>query len=475
MHGECARLASECVGRHLGSKSRLPYGVRPGVRDIVVSAAVGTINVAPMFNSSGGIIPIHEQKMAADIESKTVSRIPISDRTVAFACASAIVIAVVEVILDLATWVELDIATIYGIPLVLAAFTRNRRLLWGLAVALTLATFIAYTLQIPVGTFALREGLFVNRVLDAVALLVTASLVQMWMLSLDIREAQAQLLEEQNRKLEVANDLLVAHEAQIVSQNEELTRRRHEAEEASGRKTRLLNAVSHDIRNPVNTINLMAEVLRRTAEDPALAMQVPQMARRLQSNAQSLIALVSEVLDIAHLDSGLLQLHESTFSLNEFVDAKCRDLAPLAEAKSLQLTSEAPERTVRVRGDRVKLDRIVTNLVTNAIKFTTSGSVTLSTVVAADGAVAIRVRDTGVGIADDELGRIFDEFAQFNVPLGKLNGGWGLGLAISRRLANFIGASITVESELGRGTVFTVLLPRECVVDVAPVVLPGSW
>jgi signal transduction histidine kinase len=474
MHGECARLASECVGRHLGSKSRLPYGVRPGVRDIVVSAAVGTINVAPMFNSSGGIIPIHEQKMAADIESKTVSRIPISDRTVAFACASAIVIAVVEVILDLATWVELDIATIYGIPLVLAAFTRNRRLLWGLAVALTLATFIAYTLQIPVGTFALREGLFVNRVLDAVALLVTASLVQMWMLSLDIREAQAQLLEEQNRKLEVANDLLVAHEAQIVSQNEELTRRRHEAEEASGRKTRLLNAVSHDIRNPVNTINLMAEVIRRTAEDPALAMQVPQMARRLQSNAQSLIALVSEVLDIAHLDSGLLQLHESTFSLNEFVDAKCRDLAPLAEAKSLQLTSEAPERTVRVRGDRVKLDRIVTNLVTNAIKFTTSGSVTLSTVVAADGAVAIRVRDTGVGIADDELGRIFDEFAQFNVPLGKLNGGWGLGLAISRRLANFIGASITVESELGRGTVFTVLLPRECVVDVAPVVLPGS-
>jgi signal transduction histidine kinase len=224
----------------------------------------------------------------------------------------------------------------------------------------------------------------------------------------------------------------------------------------------------------VNTINLMAEVIRRTAEDPALAMQVPQMARRLQSNAQSLIALVSEVLDIAHLDSGLLQLHESTFSLNEFVDAKCRDLAPLAEAKSLQLTSEAPERTVRVRGDRVKLDRIVTNLVTNAIKFTTSGSVTLSTVVAADGAVAIRVRDTGVGIADDELGRIFDEFAQFNVPLGKLNGGWGLGLAISRRLANFIGASITVESELGRGTVFTVLLPRECVVDVAPVVLPGS-
>jgi signal transduction histidine kinase len=425
------------------------------------------------FNQSGGIVRA-PTKMISDIESKTVPRIPPSERTVAFAYVSAIVLAIIEIILDLGTWVELDIASIYGIPLVLAAFTRNRRLLWGLLVALMLATFVAYALQIPAGAFELHEALFVNRVLDAVALLLTAGLVHVWMLSLDVREAQAQLLEEQNRKLGVANDVLVAHEAQIVSQNEELALRRQEAEEASGRKTRLLNAVSHDIRNPVNTINLMAEVIRRTAEDPALAMQVPQMARRLQSNAQSLVALVSEVLDIAHLDSGLLQRHESTFSLNEFIDAKYRDLAPLAEAKSLQLTSEAPERTVRVRVDRVKLDRIVTNLVTNAIKFTKNGSVTLSAAVAGDGAVAIRVRDTGVGIAGDELGRIFDEFAQFNVPLGKLNGGWGLGLAISRRLANFIGAGISVESELGRGTVFTVQMARECVVDIAPVVLPGS-
>jgi signal transduction histidine kinase len=412
--------------------------------------------------------------MTTGIESKTVPRTPPSERTVAFAGVFAIALAIAEVIVDLGTWVELDIATIYGIPLVLAAFTRDRRLLWGLTVALTLATFIAYTLQIPVGAFTLHEALFVNRVLDAVALLLIAGLVHVWMLSRDIREAQAQLLEEQNRKLEVANDLLVAHEAQIVRQNEELTRRRHEAEEASGRKTRLLNAVSHDIRNPVNTINLMAEVIRRTAEDPALATQVPQMARRLQSNAQSLVALVSEVLDIAHLNSGLLQRRETTFSLNDFIDAKYRDHAPLAEAKSLQLISEAPERTVRVRADRVKLDRIVTNLVTNAIKFTTSGSVTLSAAVAPDGAVAIRVRDTGVGIADHELGHIFDEFAQFNVPLGNLNGGWGLGLAISRRLVNFIGATLGVESELGRGTVFTVLLPRECMVDIAPVVLHGS-
>ena len=140
----------------------------------------------------------------------------------------------------------------------------------------------------------------------------------------DRLESQARLLHEQNSRLEAANALLVAHEARIVHQNEELSRRRREAEEASVRKTRLLNAVSHDIRNPANTINLIAKVIRRSAEDPAFATNLPRMAERLQANTQSLVALVSEVLDSAHLDSGLLQRRESTFSLNEFAEAKCR-------------------------------------------------------------------------------------------------------------------------------------------------------
>jgi signal transduction histidine kinase len=409
----------------------------------------------------------HKNKNVPRIQLKPVSSNRRPDGTVVFAGIFAIVLAVAEVIVDLGTWVELDIATIYGIPLVLAAFTRDRRLLWAMTIALVLVTFTAYALQIPTGTFELHEALFVNRALDAIALLLIAGLLHIWMSSLDVREAQARLLHEQNGKLEAANELLVAHEARIVQQNEELSRRRREAEEANGRKTRLLNAISHDIRNPVNTINLMAEVIRRSAEDPALVPQVPQMAKRLQANAQSLVALVSEVLDIAHLDSGLLQRRESAFSLNEFVDAKCRDLAALAEAKSLYLRSENPERIVCVRTDRIKLDRILTNLVMNAIKFTVDGGITVSIAVTDDGAAVIRVRDTGVGMAASELEHIFDEFAQLDLPVGNPNRGWGLGLAICRRLANFLGASISVESRPDQGTMFTVRLPPEYVVDAA--------
>lgn len=389
------------------------------------------------------------------------------DHSVVVARWSALGIAAAEVILDLGTWVELDIATIYGIPLLLAAFTRSRRLLWGMTGALVGATFITYAFQASAGLFDLREALFVNRVLDAVALLLIAGLLHVWMASLDVRDAQSQLLREQNGKL-------VAHEARIVEQNAELDRRRREAEDANRRKTRLLNAVSHDIRNPVNTINLIAEVICRSAEDPAQVTQVPPLARRLHANAQSLVALVSDVLDVAHLDSGALQLRRSTFPLGEFIDVTCHDLAALAEAKSLFLHAETSRQIVHVCTDRIKLGRIVTNLVMNAIKFTGSGGVTVSVAITDDGGAVIHVRDTGIGMVASELEHIFDEFAQLDPPVGNPNRGWGLGLAICQRLANFIGASIDVESVPDRGSVFTVHLQPEYVVSAVPAARLGN-
>ena len=301
--------------------------------------------------------------------------------------------------------------------------------------------------------------------LAAVAVLLTAGLIHIWLRSLDTVEAQARRLKAQNHELEAANAELVRRGEKIARQNEELERRRREAEEASARKTKLLASVSHDIRTPVNTINLMAEVLRRTAEDPSLASQVPRLAQRIQENALSLADLLSAVLDNAHLESGRAQYRESTFSLNAMLTSSCEDLRLAAQAKALQLNIEVPERTIWLRTDRVKLQRVVLNLVGNAIKFTEHGGVTVTAVLTPERVAMICVQDSGIGIARQQLDAIFTEFAQLTSSDNYRTSGWGLGLAICRRLVSLIGGRITVESELNRGSVFKVHLPPESVVD----------
>jgi len=152
-------------------------------------------------------------------------------RTMSYIPLFAIGLATVEAFIDAVTWVELDVAAIYGIPLLLAALTRSRRLLWTLAAVLTITTFVVYAIQIPAGTFGLSETFFVNRLLDAVAVLLTAGLLHVWIASVNTVESQARLLTIQNEQLETANAALQFHEAEIARQNEELERRSKEAEE----------------------------------------------------------------------------------------------------------------------------------------------------------------------------------------------------------------------------------------------------
>ncbi len=386
-------------------------------------------------------------------------------RPLPLAGALAVCLATVQVIIDWATWIELNEAIVYPLPLVLAAMARNRRLLWYLALFLLGTTFAVYAMQIGPGAFSLREPFFVNRVLAAVTVLLTACLLHAWTLALDKLEEQGLSLKVQNERLDAANQELLRCQEEITRQNEELDRRRRDAEEASGRKTRLLASVSHDIRSPLNAINLMAQVIRHTAADPAMATEVSGLAQRLQANARGLADLVSDVLDLSALDSGRVELHESDFPLNELLAEECRSLLPLAQAKNLTLATEPTEPSVWVRADRVKLARVLSNLVTNAVKFTQAGGVTLTAGLTAERAVLVRVRDTGVGIAPEDLERIFDEFAQLRDAGHDRTKGWGLGLAICRRLIHLMGGTITAESEPNRGTAFSVLLPPSCVVD----------
>ncbi len=243
----------------------------------------------------------------------------------------------------------------------------------------------------------------------------------------------------------------------------ELDLRRREAEEASQRKTRFLAAVSHDIRTPANAINLMAELIRRTAGSPALAGQVPDLAERLQANTTSLVDLVSDVLDLARFDSGKIDLQESEFSLGELLLEEGRHLLPLAQDKGLSLAVEPPDRPIWLRADRVKLARVLGNLVGNAIKFTPRGEVEVSAALTPARQAVLRVRDTGVGISSESLSHIFDEFVQLRNPERDRTKGTGLGLAISRRLVEVMGGELAVDSAPGRGSTFIVTLPASCV------------
>ena len=207
-------------------------------------------------------------------------------------------------------------------------------MLWGLALFLLITIFAVYYVQIPPGVFSLREPYFVNRVLAAFALVLTAVLLHVGMIGLDLLETQRRSLKEQNA---------------------ELDRRRHEAEEASNRKAHFLASVSHDIRTPLQTITLMADILCRTADKPELTAQVPDMAHRLQANARALADLVGDVLDLARVDAARGKLQTTEFSLNDLVADEAACVHPLAEAKGLWLKVEMPEAKLRLRSDRTKL------------------------------------------------------------------------------------------------------------------------
>jgi signal transduction histidine kinase len=350
------------------------------------------------------------------------------ERPQPLAGALAVLVAMAQAAVDWVTWVELDVSAVYGVPLVLAAVARNRRLLWALAASLLVMTFAAYAAQIGPGVFALHEPYFLNRVLSAAALLLTAALCHIW----------------------------------IVASNR-LAVMRREAEAASSRKTRLLASVSHDIRTPLTTIDLIADLLLRDAGNPALAAKLPELVQRLRHNTRSLTDLVSALVDISALDAGTIRAQPSRFCLNELLAQERERLLPLAQAKGLALAVQAPEAELWLETDRVKLVRILTNLVGNAIKFTAAGGVTVAASVAPERAVEIRVSDTGPGMNPGRIGQIFEEYGQLGNPERDRNKGWGLGLPIAKRLAGVIGATLDVQSQPDAGTTFTLRLPASSV------------
>jgi PAS domain S-box-containing protein len=240
---------------------------------------------------------------------------------------------------------------------------------------------------------------------------------------------------------------------------------RHDTEqgllEANRAKSRLLAAASHDLRQPVQTLTLLNQsALRHAGPNAKLSEILRQQQRALDTISQ----LLASVLDVSKLDSGALKPTIVDCALGDVFDRLRSDFEPLADAKGIRLIVDPTAEAGRT--DPELLRRLLGNLLSNAIRYTASGRVQMTSVGAGD-EVAITVRDTGVGIPNDQLGKIFEEFYQVDRGSQRPEG-LGLGLSIVKRLAALLGHRIGVESAVDHGTAFTVRLPRATLSATAP-------
>lgn len=366
----------------------------------------------------------------------------------------------------------------YTLPLLLALWHRDRRLHYASMIAYValaaVQVFAVFSLteQIPrglaylmglanIGAVGIVTDLWVvtqNRIYDSnqKLQLANAELQQRnEQLRQQASELQQRIIESQRQA-----DQLEQQTQELKQLHQELDDRTQQAEEASRRKTRFLAAISHDVRTPANAISLMAEVIKQAGESPELFQEVPRLADTLKSNAKLLVELVSDVLDLSRFDSNKIDLDESDFSVGEVIRAEVGQFQPLAAAAGVQITANVPNPPIWIHTDRMKLARVIGNLLGNAVKFTPVGKIEVHCAATPNG-LEVRVQDTGIGIDEEQLPHIFDEFYQINNPARDRSKGTGLGLAICKRLLDAIDCKFRVESRLAHGSTFAIQIPQE--------------
>jgi signal transduction histidine kinase len=232
-----------------------------------------------------------------------------------------------------------------------------------------------------------------------------------------------------------------------------------EAEAANLAKSQFLANMSHELRTPLNAILGFSEVLENGIAGPLQSRQTEYVGLIRQSG-EHLLHVINEILDLARIDAGKLELHEEVIDPRRLIDGCVSLVMDRAKAGLLRLSVEIEEDVPRLFADWTRLTEILLNLLTNAIKFTElGGSVTVSVECAVAGGVRFRVQDTGTGMTASEIEIALELFGQVDAGLARRHEGTGLGLPLARKLAELHGGSLTIESEKGHGTTVTVILP----------------
>jgi signal transduction histidine kinase len=234
--------------------------------------------------------------------------------------------------------------------------------------------------------------------------------------------------------------------------------------EASQHKSQFLASMSHELRTPLNAIIGVSEMLR---EDTEALKQDTEPLDRVLGAGRHLLALINDILDLSKIEAGRMELHLDSFALAPLINDVVKTIEPLAAKNGNQVAVHCDGEIGTMHGDQMRLRQALLNLMSNANKFTERGSITINARHGQENAgdwITLAVADTGIGMTPEQMGKLFQEFSQASSSTASKYGGTGLGLAISRRFCQMMGGDISVESKPGRGSTFTIRLPREVMI-----------
>jgi signal transduction histidine kinase len=254
-----------------------------------------------------------------------------------------------------------------------------------------------------------------------------------------------------NAELEQTNQGVVALYAELDDKAEQLL-------QASDLKSRFLSYMSHEFRTPLSSITSMARILLDEMDGKLTAEQTRQV-RFVQSSASELTEMVNDLLDLAKVEAGRITISPAWFEMVDLFAALRGMFRPIIQMDAVDLIFEEPLGVPRLYTDHKKLSQILRNFVSNALKFTPTGEVRVSARPIGGGRVTFAVADTGIGIAKEHHRALFNDFVQIDSPIQKRLRGTGLGLSLSKKLATLLGGEVAVESELGKGSTFSLTIP----------------
>jgi signal transduction histidine kinase len=347
--------------------------------------------------------------------------------------------------LDWAVFVERPTREAYA-PIYASLLRTSILLLIGLGVALLASFFVARRVVRPLHT--LREG--VERIgrgdLSARLEIKTGDEIEI-------------LADEFNEMAAHLREAYTGLERKVAERTQALTTANEQLEEANKHKSQFLANVNHELRTPVSAIIGYARLVLRATEGRIAPLQKENL-QDLLNNAERLLTLIDSLLDFAKIEAGKVEVRAEPVRLDELVHAAASTIEPILNGGRVRLVREIAAGIPIVNTDREKLRQIVLNLLDNAVKFTERGEIKISASREGE-ALRLAVSDTGIGIAKEDLDRVFEEFHRGNTTRTDGYRGTGLGLAIVKRFVALLGGSVSVQSESGKGAVFTVTIPLE--------------